>query len=433
MPTGAGKSEVIASIAADANRNVLILAHRGRLVRQLSGTLSKWGIEHGIIAPGHPETDHACQVGSVLSVVRRLDRVPAPGLIILDEAHHLIRGNVWGKIIEHYPDAYLLGKTATPERLSGEGMGEDHGGYFQSMVIGPTPQWLTDQGFLAKARIFCPPSDLSRVKLDKVRGDFDMKQAEAVAVTITGDAIMHFRQHFPNNETALAFCTTVNHARQVAEEFTAAGIPAEPLDGTMPEGERDAILDRLANKETRVVTSVAVLGEGIDIPGVNGVLLYRPTASLSLHLQMLGRALRVKPDSSDAIILDHVGNVPRLGPPTRTHEWSLEGRAKRKKSDAESVRVCFHCFAAMTGGMPVCPCCGAEQPTIERLIEVQDGELKEYREQAILDRKRERANAQSYEELIAVGQRRGMKNPHGWARHVMMARSAKAGRSMLRA
>lgn len=337
-----------------------------------------------------------------------------------------MRGNTWGKIIDAFPGAFLLGKTATPERLSGEGMGENHGGYFQSMIVGPSAQWLTDQGFLARARIFAPPSDLSAARLRKRSGDYDMKQAEPIAVRLTGDGVRHFKNHFPRQETALAFCTTVDHSRQVAAEFCAAGIAAESLDGAMEEDMRDEILDRLSTGDTRVVASVAVLGEGIDIPGVNGVLLYRPTASLSLFKQMIGRALRPKPDGSEAIILDHAGNALRHGLPTDHHEWSLEGKKRREKQEKVSVRQCPKCYAALPAGTPECPCCGHVFETQERLITTQDADLQELKQSPL---KHERAMANTYEDLLKIGIARKMRNPAGWARHVMAARSLRAGKA----
>ncbi|NBV62409.1 MAG: hypothetical protein EBR73_15355 [Rhodobacteraceae bacterium] len=128
MPTGAGKGTTIAVMvqsAADRGKRVLILAHRKELISDLSKRISWLGIDHGVICAGQPEDlTKPVQVGSVQTVVRRIDRIPEPCLIVQDEAHHLIRGNMWGRIVDAWPNAYLIGKTATPARLSGEGLGE---------------------------------------------------------------------------------------------------------------------------------------------------------------------------------------------------------------------------------------------------------------------------------------------------------------------
>jgi DNA repair protein RadD len=427
-PTGSGKSQVLSSIAADAvakGNRVYILAHRTELVGQLAETVRRWGIECGIIAPKYPKTDHLCQVASVFTLARRLDNLPAPVLIIQDECHHLVAGNTWGRIIEHWPYAYLLGKTATPERLSGEGLGEGYGGYFREMVVGQSPQWLTDNGFLARARVFSVPTSLSQAKLSKRAGDYDMKQAGQVATELTGDLVRHVNKYLPAPKTAIAFCCNIEHSRDVAATLNAAGIRAEALDGTTADDERPAILGRLATGETRIVTSVAILGEGVDIPSVSGAIMLRPTASLALYLQMAGRSLRPKPDNSEAIILDHAGNALRHGLPTDHHEWSLEGKRRREKQETVSVRQCPECYAALPALTPECPCCGHVFETQERLITVLEGALEELKQTPL---KQERAMANTYEDLLKIGIARKMRNPAGWARHVLAARSLKAGR-----
>lgn len=422
LSTGGGKTQIIAAVvqAAIAKGNrTLIVAHRAELISQLSATVSSWGVPHGIIAPGYPMTDDLCQVASVQTAARRLDRMAEPALIVVDEAHHAIPGNQWGKLIERWPGAYVLGKTATPCRLSGEGLGQGHGGIFETMVLGPTAAWLTNNGFLAEADVYSIPSNLG--KLHKRAGDYDMTEAAASVVNLHGDAIKHFRLRIGRG-TALAFCCTVEHSKRTVADFNAAGIPAASLDGTMAPEERRDILARLRARELKVVSSVGVLGEGLDVPGVNGCIMLRPTASLGLYLQMVGRALRPKPDGSRAIILDHVGNALRHGLPTDEREWSLEGTPKKKREAAVSVRVCPDCFAAMPSGTAICPACGVQQATKQREIVTADGDLQ------LITRKPERkprpsAGAKTYEDLLRIEKERGYKP--GWANHVASYRLAR--------
>jgi superfamily II DNA or RNA helicase len=382
MPTGAGKGTTTAAMVASAaakGRRVLVLAHRSELIDQLSGSLSDWGIEHGIIRAGSPLTDDLVQVGSVQTVVRRLDRLPEPDLIIQDEAHHLIVGNVWGKIIDHWPNAFLIGKTATPLRLSGEGLGEGHGGFFQAMVLGPTAAWLTDNGFLARARVFAPANTFNRSSLHRQAGDFKMGEAAAALGKreIIGDVIEHFNQHVPAGGTAIAFCCSVAHAEEVAAAFTAAGINAASIDGKMTREQRRDLLQQLESRTLRVLTSCQLIGEGINIPNVDACVLLRPTMSVSLHLQMIGRALRPALGKLYAIVLDHVGNCLTHGLPTDHREWSLEGKPKRS-SDAPSVRVCLQCYAANPSTATHCGECGHGFPvqTAAEIAQVA-GELQE--------------------------------------------------------
>jgi superfamily II DNA or RNA helicase len=159
----------------------------------------------------------------------------------------------------------------------------------------------------------------------------------------------------------------------------------------------------------------------VDVPSVAGGILLRPTQSVSLHLQMIGRCLRPQPGKT-AVVLDHVGNYQRLGHHLEEREWTLDGRMVRAKDAAPSVKVCPKCFAAMASAARLCPECGHEFVPERRELQHVDGELVELQQ---VERRREQATAGTLEELIAVGQRRGMKNPAGWARHVHRARQAK--------
>jgi superfamily II DNA or RNA helicase len=377
MPTGAGKSVVIAAIihaAAAKGRRVLLLAHRRRLINQLSRTVGSWGIEHDVIVPGRHQHGHGIAVGSVQTVVRRLDKLQPPDLIIIDEAHHLTRDNQWGQVVGHWPDAYLIGKTASPQRLDGRGLGE----VFDDLVIGPTPQWLTDEGFLAKARIFCPPTTMDTSKLRKVRGEFDMREAAAALeqAKIHGDAVEHYMKIVAPG-TALVSCVSVEFADAMAARFNAAGIPARAITGGCGEDDQERIFDDLGKGTIKVVTYCEMLSEGVDVPSINAAILLRPTASVTMYLQQVGRCLRPKADGSAAIILDHVGNVERHGLPTEERNWTLEGRDKRKRDAAPSVRMCPKCFAANATTARVCGECGHEFTTEARELEVSSGELVE--------------------------------------------------------
>lgn len=474
MSTGAGKGTTIAAVVASAaakGHRTLVLAHRAELIDQLSDSLAQWDVPHGTIRAGKPLTDELVQVGSVQTVARRLDRMPEPHLIVQDEAHHLIEGNTWGKVIDYWPNAYLVGKTATPARLSGEGLGEGHGGYFQALVEGPSAQWLTDNGFLAPSRVFAPPSSFKRGALGKRAGDYQMGQAsnELSKREIMGDVIAHFRRHFPEGGTAIAFCCSIEHAETVAAEFSAAGIAAASIDGRMTADQRRGLLQQLQARTIRVLTSCSLIGEGINVPNVDGCLLLRPTMSLALHLQMIGRCLRPAPGKSHAVVLDHVGNCLAHGLPTDPREWSLEGKAKRT-NDAPPVRVCKNCYAANPGAATHCQECGEEFP-VQTAAEIEQiaGELAElaptgwrigdtvlwrgdvwyihtrpvHGKVVIADSKSRRdslhnvvsmaeltpttrkpkhpaAGCRTYEDLLAVEQAKGYRP--GWARHIYAAR-----------
>ena len=336
MPTGSGKGTTIAAMVAAAaarGHRVLILAHRAELIADLSQRIHGFGINHGIIAAGYREDlSQPVQVGSVQTVARRLGRIPPPSMIIQDEAHHLVAGNMWGKVIEAWPQAFLIGKTATPERLSGEGLGEGHGGFFTAMVLGPDAAWLTANDFLVPARIFAPPGiDLSGIKRFDTRKGHDEAEARLRQGQAMGDAVTHYRRTIQDthNGTAIAFCVSVAHADAVAEAFRAQGISAARLDGSLDRGVRRRMIADLGAGVLKVLTSCDIISEGTDIPSVTGAILLRPTDSLGLHLQQVGRVLRPSPGKPHAIINDHVGNTLRHGRPTDLRDWSLEGRTKQ--------------------------------------------------------------------------------------------------------
>lgn len=380
-PTGSGKSVVLSSITHDAavkGRRVWVLAHRRKLIQQLSKTVARWGIEHGIIRPGEPRTDHAVQVGSVDTVVRRLHQYPAPDLVIVDEAHHLCSGNKWGRVIDALSDAYLIGFTASPQRLDGRGLGEGKGGYFQELVIGPSAAWLTEQGFLARPVVYSWPTHADGTPRRRA-GDFAPESSAALMdkPAIMGDVIKGYRKRL-DGKTAIANCCTVKHAESTAASFRAAGINAAAITGQTSQAEQDRLFAELERGELKVLCQCELISEGVDIPSVTGALMLRHTESLVLWLQQCGRALRAKEDGGPAIIMDFVGNALRLGLPSEEREWSLDGISKAVRGAAVSVRVCGKCFASMPSTAKVCGECGAAFEVKERKgLETVNGELVE--------------------------------------------------------
>jgi superfamily II DNA or RNA helicase len=362
------------------------------------------------------DLSHAVQVASVQTVARRLHLLPRDffQLLVVDEAHHTTAGT-WARVIEHFAQAKLLGVTATPIRGDGRGLGE----HYQAMVQGPTAAELTSEGYLANARVLAPPG-FDTTGLRKRMGDFDTKEAEHRIGTIMGDCLGHYRKHL-SGQTAIAFCCSVAHAEAVAGLFQSAGIAAASIDGTMDAGTRRELLQRLSVGDLKVLTSCALIGEGVDVPSVGGCILLRPTTSVGLHLQMIGRCLRPQPGKT-AVVLDHVGNTLRLGHHLEERDWTLDGLAKRDREAAPSVKVCPQCFAAMASQAKQCGECGHTFAAEARKLQQVEGELVEV---AARERKREQGSAQSLQELIALGHSRGYKNAVAWAKHVMYARSNK--------
>lgn len=433
LPTGGGKTIVFSAITASAagrGRRVLVLVHRRELISQASAKLAVAGVPHGTIAAGAPATADPVQVASVQTLIRRLPRITwSPDLIIIDEAHHAAAGS-WAAIIDHWPDALRLGVTATPRRLDGRGLR----GSFDALISGPTVADLTVAGYLSPARIYAPPckADLSGIRTRA--GDFAADQAAAAMdrPTVTGDAIEHYRRLCPG-APAVAFCCTAAHAEAVAAQFRAAGLTAATILGTTAPADRQQQVADLAAGRLQILVSVDVISEGFDCPGAAAAILLRPTQSEALYLQQVGRVLRPAPGKPHALILDHVGNVHRHGWPDDPRDWSLDDRRRRTRAadgTAPTVRTCPQCFAAFKPA-PLCPCCGAAcAPEPRRAMQQVDGELQELRRvnaQLRAEERRRQGRAQSLQQLIALGQARGMNNPVGWAKHVYFARQLKNG------
>lgn len=418
LPTGGGKTFVfthLTQLAVFRGNRVLILVHRAELLDQASRSLSSLSVDHGLVSPRHiRQYDKPVQVASVQTLVRRLNSFPEPDLIIIDEAHHAVAGT-WDKICKKYANSKLLGVTATPCRSDGAGL--HHA--FDDLVMGPSIQELIDDDYLVKPRVFAPTT-ISTQGMRKRGGDFATSDVvEAMdKPTITGDAIKHYR-NFAMGRPAIAFCASVSHAEHVAAQFNQTGINAKSISGLTPDDERRDAIQGLRDGALSVLTSCDIISEGTDIPRVECAILLRPTQSLSLYLQQVGRVLRPFDGKQDAIILDHVGNVMRHGLPNEDRDWTLDGGAVQDaKPEDETVKQCEKCFATYRP-QPVCPECGHQNTPKVREIQEQDGELQEITE-IKRQQKREVGKARTLEELQRIERERGYKR--GWAYHVYHSR-----------
>jgi DNA repair protein RadD len=378
-PTGSGKTvtarEMIRGAVAQGGA-VLFLAHRKELIDQASKHLDHVGVDHGVLMSTHPRSAPwaPVQVASIPTLARRLDNLPRATLVVVDEAHHA-RATTYSEVLAHYPDAPVVGLTATPWRLDNKGLGE----LFQDVVVVTSPRQLISEGYLVPYTGFAyDVPDLRGVK--KSHGEFDQHSLELVMTRqkLAGNVVDRWLQHCAGKRTAV-FAVSVAHSQQLVERFRAAGAAAEHLDGTTPRLEREAILARLAAGETQVVCNVNVLTEGYDCPGLEVCVLARPTLSVALYLQMVGRAMRPaclgcfrylhpKADHCEscgsvevkrlARIHDHAGCIMKHGMPDAERDYSLAADPKTRPA-AEAPRMCKRCFAWYGGSPKECPSCGA--------------------------------------------------------------------------
>lgn len=426
LPTGGGKTMMFSSIADGVQRKqkrVLTIAHRRELLRQISGTMDRFGIPHAILNAESRGTPRApVIVASVFTLVNRMKFMPEPDLIIIDEAHHAAIGTTWNRVLGQFPKARILGVTATPIRLDGKGLGDS----FDTLVVGPSVAELTAMGWLSPAEYYSTPQALDLRGL-KVRGG-DYANSELAAAmdkpSITGDAVNHYRR-LADGKRAVAFCCSVQHARDVAREFAAAGYPAEYIDGTMEDYARDAVLYRFQRGESRVLTSCDLISEGFDCPGIEVAILLRPTKSLGLYMQQVGRAIRPMSGKARTLVLDHAGNVKEHGLVDEVHRWSLDGKEFKERERVAAVRVCPKCYA-MHAPAPMCPKCGYAYVTNGRTVEQVAGELERISgPEEIQAAMQEQEWRQRYQILINVGKARSMERPELWARNVMLGEYAR--------
>jgi DNA repair protein RadD len=367
-PTGSGKTVIASAIVASTTRRVLVVAHRREIVNQTSDKLTARGVAHGIIQAGDEKKlrpTAAVQVASIQTLHARAIRsstmlMPLADLLIIDECHHC-PATTYQKVVEAYPNAIVLGLTATPCRGDGRGLG----GIFKCMIECPQVPDLSEQGYLVKAKVYAPTDpDLCGVRTQA--GDYHETQlAERMdRERLVGDIVTHWHKYGERRRT-VAFACSVGHSVHIRDEFVKAGVRAEHLDGTTPKDEREAILARLASGDTEVVSNCQVLTEGFDCPDISCIVLARPTKKMGLYRQMIGRGLRPADGKSDVVILDHSGAVFRHGLPEDRVEWTLspDRRAtapehtKRQSSYESKLIECSQCSTLRLGGKP-CPNCG---------------------------------------------------------------------------
>lgn len=302
-------SEIIRGAVLRDTRT-LFLAHRRELIDQTSEKLGRFGVPHGVIMGAkRMALQQPVQVASVQTVINRVAVLPRFKLIMVDEAHHVTEGNTYAKLLKAWPEARIIGLTATPWRLDGIGLGD----VFDGHILVRTPKQLRDEGYLVPV---CG-SEYEAPKTSGVAvrgGDFQASDLDAAvrSKTLYGNIVKEWMADAGNVRT-IVFCVSVAHAKELAQAFVDAGVRAESVDAKTPKEARAATLARLRSGDTRVVCNVAVLTEGFDCPSVSCVVLARPTLSTSLYLQMVGRALRPVCLNCDEAVQWTVSHCPKCG------------------------------------------------------------------------------------------------------------------------
>lgn len=356
-PTGAGKGTTITFIITESvkrGNTVMFLVNRRSLVVDMSRRVDALGIDHGVIMAGHPRNRPylPVQIASTQTLQNRR-QLPKADIIILDEAHFCVSPG-YHEIIKLYPDAFVIGMTATPCRLDGKGLGQ----VFENMVLGPSDAELESLGYLCPATTYAPPL---HVDVRKSNGDYNQEDLAKFMMYarkhLTGDIIDHWKR-LGRGRPTVVFAVNRTHSESICEEMRAAGIRAVTADGETSLDERDRIWERLERGDTEVVCTVGIVSYGFNLPCLSCIIQARPTQSISLHRQQLGRGRRVHPGKDRLIILDHAGNSHAHGQMNDVIEWSLtDGFVKNvtKEKAKEGVRYCKTCFIAFSSRESICP------------------------------------------------------------------------------
>lgn len=465
MATGSGKTKTAAYIVekyASTKRQVIWLVHREELLFQASMVFASQSIKHRLICATSSDRkikieqwrehgqhfvndDSFVVVCSVQTLVRRLGKIDLdPYQIIADECH-LSLNKTFRTIIGFFPNARLLGLSATPTREDGQSFHRADGGLYDEMVCGLSVDELMQAGYLCDYELYVPPIPLdTTVKKRTKGGDWDAQdlEAEFKSTVVYGSVVDHYRK-YSTGKPAIGFCPTVAVAQRFTDAFKEQGFKAALLEGNTEDKARFDMLKQLASGEIDVIFSVDILIEGTDVPLATTALMLRRTKSLRIYLQSIGRVLRPHPDKQKAIILDFVGCVATHGYPDDERIWSLDGKTKRvKKNDKTQedadvkIKTCPQCFRAHIPA-PVCPACGHEyQSGAAKNIEELAGELvlvERESKQAIAQqveqvkqvRRLEERDCKTLEDWIRLGKERKYKFPRQWAERRYRLRAMK--------
>lgn len=349
-----GKTVVMAEIARRTTNNgkrVMFLIHRKEVLQQAVKTFNKQGVNRNLLTAGMVQT-----------LTRRVDKLPIPDVILVDEAHHALAKS-YQRILNRFPKAIVLLFTATPHRTGRTQLDQ----IADDIIVGQSIHELTDKGFLAPFRYFQPPGDFDSKLLKRgSTGDFtNDSMQQAMNTKIFGHIVKQYKRIAPGMQ-AVVYTYSIDSAIKIAAEFNSEGISAVEVDGTTSKEKRDLAVRKFREQEIKILVNVNLFTEGVDLPNVDCVIMARPTASLALYLQFSMRCLNPRPGKT-AIIIDHANNFKSFGYPDDDRDWKkaiISGKQKSKtllKDPGMSIVTCDYCFAVVKASEVKdgkCPICG---------------------------------------------------------------------------
>lgn len=381
QPPRTGKTVIMAEIArrttAKGNQ-VMFIIHRKEVLAQAKATFEQQKVNMDLTT-----------MGMVQSLTRHTKALTTPQLIFVDEAHHALAKS-YCKILDAFPNAYVLYFTATPIRTGHDQLDQ----VADDIIVGQSIKWLTNHHFLAPFRYY-GLGDIDRSKLRKQNGDYSSSSMnEALNHQIYGHIVQQY-QRLANGKQAVVYCHSIESAKKVTQQFREAGITAAEVDGDTDQTVRDRLVQKFRDQQLTILANVNLFTEGVDLPNVDCVIMARPTSSLALYLQFSMRCLNPRKDKT-AIIIDHVDNFLNFGLPDNDHDWqsAIVTKDKRKASNSDngpSLAQCSYCFGTfyrkdIHDGC--CPLCGHTLEKENKDYKIVNVDLQEIKEnQAVKHRK----------------------------------------------
>lgn len=375
LPTGTGKSLVLAGICRDAldgwpDTRILILSQvRELLVQDYATLLRLWPeAPAGLYSAGLNRREISAQVlvAGIQSIYRNAYRVQRCDILLIDEAHLIGRteGGMYRQFIRDLrsinPHMRVIGLTATPYRTDSGLLHEGDDRIFDGIAYEASMLRMIEQGYLCEVRAKSTATKLDVSGVGTRGGEFIAADLEAAVDVeeITRAAVAEIVTAGQARGSWLVFCAGVKHAEHVRDAIREHGILCETVAGDTPTAQRDRILSDFKAGRLRALTNMGVLTTGFDAPGVDLIAFLRPTKSLALYVQMTGRGTRLAEGKTECLILDFAGNVARHGP------VDMASGRKKAKGDpgAPPVKVCPECQTIVAIACQVCPGCGHEFP-----------------------------------------------------------------------
>lgn len=410
-------AEIARRTTTNGNR-VMFLIHRKEVLQQAVKTFDEQGVNPDLLTAGMVQT-----------LTRRVDKLPTPDVILVDEAHHALAKS-YQRILNKFPKAIVLLFTATPHRTGRVQLDR----IADDIIVGQSIHELTEKGFLAPFRYFQPPGDFDSKLLKRgSTGDFtNDSMQQAMSTKIFGHIVKQYKR-IANGMQAVVYTYSIDSAIKIAAEFNSEGISAVEVDGTTPKEKRTVAVRKFRDQEIKILVNVNLFTEGVDLPDIDCVIMARPTASLALYLQFSMRCLNPRPGKT-AIIIDHANNFKTFGYPDDDRDWKQaikSGKQKSKtllKDPGLSIVTCDYCFAVVKASEVKdgkCPICGkpikvheAKPVSDVDLVEA-TRERKARIKQIIQDQvmtnivDKSVSELHSFQELAAYGKLHGYKP--GWA------------------